>query len=86
MGSPASLSVASYRERHSRSGAKSDAGDAHMLPQIVRLDRDHHRRIAGDSESAEAIKVVTRAHQTRSLIVDSGSGQVVADHAVVAPR
>lgn len=78
MGAPASLSVASYRERHSRSGAKSDAGDAHMLPQIA--------RIAGDSESAEAIKVVTRAHQTRSLIVDSGSGQVVADHAVVAPR
>ncbi len=43
------MSVARYRERHSTSGAKSDAGDAHVLAEIVRLDRDHHRPIAGDS-------------------------------------
>ena len=45
------LQVARYRERHSTSGAKSDPGDAHLLAEIVRLDRAHHRRIAGDSES-----------------------------------
>ncbi|MGH9248767.1 MAG: IS110 family transposase [Acidimicrobiales bacterium] len=58
------MSVARYRERHSTSGAKSDAGDAHVLAEIVRLDRDHHRRVAGDSGEAEAIKLVARTHQT----------------------
>ncbi len=58
------LSVARYRERHSTSGAKSDAGDAHVLAEIVRLDRDHHRVIAGDSELADAVKLLARAHQT----------------------
>ena len=33
------MSVARYRERHSTSGAKSDSGDAHVLAEIVRLDR-----------------------------------------------
>ena len=47
------MSVARYRERHSTSGAKSDAGDAHVLAEIVRLDRDHHRSVAGDSTQAE---------------------------------
>jgi transposase len=58
------LQVARYRERHSPSGAKSDAADAHLLAEIVRLDRTHHRRIAGDSETAEHLKIATRAHQT----------------------
>jgi transposase len=58
------MQVARYRERHSTSGAKSDPGDAHLLAEIVRLDRAHHRPIAGDSEIAEHLKVATRAHQT----------------------
>ncbi len=58
------MQVARYRERHSTSGAKSDAADAHLLAEIVRLDRAHHRPIAGDSPDAEAIKLVARAHQT----------------------
>jgi transposase len=62
------MSVARYRERHSTSGAKSDAGDAHVLAEIVRLDRDHHRPVAGDSTQAEAVKLVARSHQ--SLIWD----------------
>jgi hypothetical protein len=45
-------------------GAKSDLGDAHLLAEIVRLDRAHHRPVAGDSQIAEHIKVVARAHQT----------------------
>ena len=48
----------------SPSGAKSDQGDAHLLAEIVRLDRAHHRPVAGDTEIAEHIKVAARAHQT----------------------
>ncbi|WP_200216758.1 IS110 family transposase [Micromonospora coerulea] len=58
------MSVARYRERHSTSGAKSDAGDAHVLAEIVRLDHAHHRPVAGDSDQAEAMKLVARTHQT----------------------
>jgi hypothetical protein len=58
------MQVARYRERHSTSGAKSDPGDAHLLAEIVRLDRAHHRPIAGDSEIAEHVKIAARAHQT----------------------
>jgi hypothetical protein len=58
------LQVARYRERHSPSGAKSDSGDAHLLAEIVRLDRAHHRPVAGDSEIAEHVKIATRAYQT----------------------
>jgi transposase len=58
------MQVARYRERHSTSGAKSDAADAHLLAEIVRLDRAHHRPVAGDSEVAEHVKIATRAHQT----------------------
>ena len=58
------LQVARYRERHSTSGAKSDAADAHLLAEMVRLDRAHHRPIAGDSEIAEHVRVAARAHQT----------------------
>jgi transposase len=58
------MQVARYRERHSTSGAKSDAADAHLLAEIVRLDRAHHRPVAGDSAIAEHVKVAARAHQT----------------------
>jgi transposase len=58
------LSVARYRERHSVSGAKSDAADAHTLADMVRTDSHQLRAVAGDSAAAEAVKVVTRAHKT----------------------
>jgi len=57
------LSAARYRDRHHTSGAKSDAGDAHVLAEIVRLDRAHHRKIAGDTDLADAVKLLARAHQ-----------------------
>ena len=57
------LSVARYRERHVVSGAKSDAGDAKVLSDLVRTDRHQHRPIAGDSDLAEAVKVLARTHQ-----------------------
>ena len=56
--------VARYRERHSTSGGKSDPKDAHVLAEIVRLDRAHHRPAAGDSDVGEAVKIAARAHQT----------------------
>src|SRR5439155_5778681 len=58
------LQVARYRERHGVSGAKSDAGDAHTLADMVRTDRHQLRPAAGDSQLVEAIKIVTRAHKT----------------------
>jgi len=58
------MSTARYRDRHSTSRAKSDPGDAHVLAEIVRLDRSHHRPVAGDSDDGEAMKLVARGHQT----------------------
>jgi len=58
------VQAARYRERHTSSGAKSDPGDAHMLAEIVRLDRAHHRPVAGDTAVADHVKVAARAHQT----------------------
>jgi hypothetical protein len=52
-----------YRDRHATSRAKSDPGDAKVLADLVRTDRHNHRKIAGDTESAAAIKVLARAHQ-----------------------
>jgi transposase len=57
------LAVARYRERHQVSGAKSDAGDAKVLADLVRTDRHNHRALAGDSPQVEAIKVLARGHQ-----------------------
>jgi transposase len=39
--------VARYGERHSSSGAKSDAADATVLADLVRTDRHKHRQVAG---------------------------------------
>src|SRR5271166_2507268 len=58
------LAVAHYRDRHHVSGAKSDAGDAKLLADLVRTDRHNHRPLAGDSAEAEAIKVLARTHQS----------------------
>ena len=58
------MSTSRYRERHSTSGAKSDPGDAKVLADLARTDAHNHRRVAGDSELSEAIKVLARAHQS----------------------
>ena len=57
------LAVSRYRDRHNLAGAKSDAGDAKVLGDLVRTDRHNHRPIAGDSPQAETVKVLARAHQ-----------------------
>jgi transposase len=56
--------VARFKERYGTSGAKSDRGDAHALADMVRIDRAQLRPVAGDSDQAQAVKVVARAHQT----------------------
>jgi transposase len=57
------MSTSRYRDRHSAGGAKSDAGDAKVLADMVRTDRHNHRPVAGDTEGVEALKVLARAHQ-----------------------
>jgi transposase len=58
------LQASRYRERHGVSGAKSDAGDAHVLADMVRTDSHQLRTVAGDTAQAAAVKVVTRTHKT----------------------
>jgi transposase len=58
------LLASRYRDRHGVSGAKSDAGDAHMLADMVRTDSHQLREAAGDSPEAEGIKVLARTHKT----------------------
>ena len=55
--------VSRYRDRHGVSGAKSDPGDALILAQVMRTDRDVHRAIPDDSVGVAALKVLARAHQ-----------------------
>lgn len=57
------MSASRYRDRYVTSRAKSDAGDAHVLADLVHTDRHQHRPVAGDSELAESVKVLARAHQ-----------------------
>jgi hypothetical protein len=40
------------------------------LAEIVRLDRAHHRRIAGDSELAEHVKIATQADDSEDPRID----------------
>ena len=58
------MSTTRYRERHRSSGAKSDPGDAKALAELARTDGHNHRRLAGDSDLAEAVKALARAHQS----------------------
>jgi hypothetical protein len=58
------LRAARFRERHGVSGAKSDAGDAHALADMVRTDSHQLRPAAGDSPQAGGIKVLARTHKT----------------------
>lgn len=58
------LQAARFRDRLGVSGAKSDAGDAHVLADMVRTHAHELRPVAGDSGRAEAVKVVARTHKT----------------------
>ncbi len=58
------MSASRYRDRHGSSGAKSDPGDAKVLADLVRTDRHNHRPVAGDSDLAQGIRALARAHQS----------------------
>jgi transposase len=58
------LQAARFRDRLGVSGAKSDAGDAHVLADMARTHVHELRPVAGDSAQAESVKVVTRTHKT----------------------
>ncbi|MGP3963584.1 IS110 family transposase [Nonomuraea sp. 3N208] len=58
------LQASRFRDRLGVSGAKSDAGDAHVLADMVRTHAHELRPVAGASARAEAIKVVARTHKT----------------------
>lgn len=55
--------AARFKERYGTSGAKSDRGDAHALADMVRIDRDQLRPIAGDSGGPKPFAWLP-AHQT----------------------
>lgn len=58
------LQAARFRDRLGVSGAKSDAADAHVLADMVRTHAHQLRPVAGDSDRAEAVKVLARTHKT----------------------
>jgi transposase len=58
------LQAARFRDRLGVPGAKSDAGDAHVLADMARTHSHELRPVAGDSPAAEAVKVVARIHKT----------------------
>ncbi|WP_433356070.1 IS110 family transposase [Microtetraspora malaysiensis] len=58
------LQAARFRDRLGVSGAKSDAGDAHVLADMARTHAHELRPVAGDTPQAEAVKVVARIHKT----------------------
>jgi len=45
------------------SGKKSDHADAVTLANILRTDIGQHRRLPADTELAQSITVLARAHQ-----------------------
>ena len=57
------LAASRYRARYALSGAKSDATDAVLLANIVRIDADAHRPLPADTELAQTIRVLARAQQ-----------------------
>jgi transposase len=56
--------AARHREVVSLSGAKDDKTDAHTLADMVRTRRHQLRTVAADTELAEGVKVLARAHQS----------------------
>jgi hypothetical protein len=57
------MAVARYRDRHTVSGGKSDAGDSVVLANVLRTDIAFHRPLPDDTELAQAIAVLARAQQ-----------------------
>jgi hypothetical protein len=59
------MAVARYRERWTVARSKIDHADAVALANILRTDAHAHRPLPADSELAQAVAVLARAHQER---------------------
>lgn len=57
------MAASRYRDRHGVSRKKSDPGDALVLANFIRTDMHMHRPLPADSDLAQAIAVLARAHQ-----------------------
>ncbi|MFI6693498.1 IS110 family transposase [Streptomyces sp. NPDC050433] len=57
------MAASRYRDRHGVGRKKSDPGDALVLANIIRTDVPMHRPLPDDSDVAQAVAVVARAHQ-----------------------
>ncbi|MGZ2359953.1 IS110 family transposase [Streptomyces sp. 372A] len=57
------MAASRYRDRHGVSRKKSDPGDALVLANIIRTDMPMHRPLPDDSDLAQAVAVLARAHQ-----------------------
>ncbi|MDT9688958.1 IS110 family transposase [Streptomyces sp. P9(2023)] len=57
------MAASRYRDRHGVSRKKSDPGDALVLANIIRTDMPMHRPLPADSDLAQAVAVLARAHQ-----------------------
>lgn len=74
-----------YRDRHQVSRAKSDAGDARVLADTLRTDRDRHRPLPVDSELGQALSVLARAPSGRGVGLCPGRQPAPVDVARVLP-
>ena len=80
------VSVARYRERHSTSRAKSDGADAHLLAEIVRVDRAHHRSAGRGLRCRRGDQAGRPAPSDPGLGTDSTPAAAACGAAGVLPR
>ena len=70
--------VKGLRSRYSGSGAKSDAGDAYLLADVLRTDGRRLGPLAQDSDATQALRALSR---TRKQLVEARVGLVNQLHA-----
>jgi transposase len=63
--------VKGLRSRYTGSGAKSDAGDAYLLADVLRTDGHRLRALTQDSDATQVLRALTR---TRKQLVESRVG------------
>ena len=68
------MAVARYRDRHSVSGGKSDAGDSVVLANVLRTDMHAHRPLPDDSELAQTASCWARASTAMAWASSESAG------------
>ena len=72
--------VKGLRSRYSGSGAKSDAGDAYLLADVLRTDS---HRLTALSQDSDATRVLRQLGRTRKQLVEARVGMVNQLHALL---